>query len=110
MGLKMMNELTRKWLDALRSGKYPQSQYALKRLSGYCCLGVACDVYDSTRWEMVPQGFKYMGIVGFLPAVVAEEFGLSNTLIDTVMTMNDASNASFAEIADYIEKELSRDE
>lgn len=32
------------WIDALRSGEYPQARGALKTVSGYCCLGVLCDL------------------------------------------------------------------
>lgn len=33
------------WLAALRSGEYDQQQAVLNNGFGYCCLGVACDVY-----------------------------------------------------------------
>lgn len=32
------------WIEALESGMYPQAPYALESESGYCCLGVLCDV------------------------------------------------------------------
>lgn len=38
----------KKWVTALRSDKYKQGRSALRRGrydSGFCCLGVACDVY-----------------------------------------------------------------
>jgi hypothetical protein len=35
---------------ALESGRYQQSRGALKNALGNCCLGVACDVKDPTRW------------------------------------------------------------
>lgn len=31
-----------KWIEALRSGKYPQGKNSLQSAKGYCCLGVAC--------------------------------------------------------------------
>lgn len=37
-------ENIRKWIDALRSGEYKQTVGALRDSSGYCCLGVACDL------------------------------------------------------------------
>lgn len=68
--------LTREtWLAALRSGEYEQTTGALRRImhvqrdnnggvvrdeyddivlddgDGYCCWGVACDLYDTTAWE-----------------------------------------------------------
>lgn len=34
----------RKWVEALRSGKYPQSRDFLQNRQGYCCLGVLCEL------------------------------------------------------------------
>lgn len=36
----MDKELKAKWIKALRSGKYQQTQYYLKRDDAYCCLGI----------------------------------------------------------------------
>ena len=33
-----------KWVKALRSGEFKQTQYSLQDEKGYCCLGVACKV------------------------------------------------------------------
>ena len=43
------------WLAALRSGKYQQSVFGLRTDdddggTGFCCLGVACDVSGQGRW------------------------------------------------------------
>lgn len=45
----MDQAIKQRWVDALRSGKFPQTQGALHRKSasddrpeGYCCLGVLC--------------------------------------------------------------------
>lgn len=35
----------KKWTDALRSGKYKQTKNTLQDAKGYCCLGVACDLF-----------------------------------------------------------------
>ena len=40
----MKLEIKTRWVQALRSGKYQQSQEALKTDTGYCCLGVLCDI------------------------------------------------------------------
>jgi hypothetical protein len=32
------------WVTALESGEYEQAESALKRATGYCCLGVACEL------------------------------------------------------------------
>ena len=47
-------EVKQKWIDALRSGKYEQGSEKLRSVSGYCCLGVLCDLYaqeNNTEWE-----------------------------------------------------------
>lgn len=42
----MNKEVARKWVEALRSGKYQQASGALRRASGgMCCVGVLCDLY-----------------------------------------------------------------
>lgn len=35
-------EFKKEWVEALRSGEFPQGKNALKTQDGYCCLGVAC--------------------------------------------------------------------
>ena len=43
-----MNENAKKWIAALRGGDYEQTKRRLRDLHGFCCLGVACDVYMKT--------------------------------------------------------------
>lgn len=38
------------WVEALRSGKYLQGAGFLKEAGKFCCLGVLCDLVDSSRW------------------------------------------------------------
>ena len=41
-----MNEYFKKiWVKALRSGKYKQTTTKLRDTFGFCCLGVACDLF-----------------------------------------------------------------
>ena len=54
MTTAMNPEVKQKWIDALRSGKYEQGSEKLRTVSGYCCLGVLCDLYaqeHDTQWE-----------------------------------------------------------
>jgi len=51
---KMNPEVKQKWIDALRSDKYEQGSHKLRSVTGYCCLGVLCDLYSqehNTQWE-----------------------------------------------------------
>ena len=38
------------WAKTLKSGKYKQGQGYLRQNDAYCCLGVLCDVFDSSNW------------------------------------------------------------
>lgn len=40
----MNKKVKKKWVKALRSGKYKQTRETLKDKHGYCCLGVLCDL------------------------------------------------------------------
>jgi hypothetical protein len=47
----------RKWVKALRSGKYKQSKGSLQVYGGFCCLGVACSVFvPSDKLRRHPNG------------------------------------------------------
>ena len=35
------------WINALRSGNYRQTKYYLNNSEGYCCLGVACEIFKN---------------------------------------------------------------
>lgn len=46
--MNLKPELTsaqKKWVEALRSGKYKQGTSRLSRDGYYCCLGVACEIF-----------------------------------------------------------------
>jgi hypothetical protein len=45
MNTTLNPEVKQQWVDALRSGNYPQGKFSLKTDSGkYCCLGVLCEI------------------------------------------------------------------
>jgi hypothetical protein len=84
----MNPEVKQKWIDALRSGKYDQGSEKLRSVTGYCCLGVLCDLYSKEQgaeWEfhgiietnLQPQDYWYFeGESEFLPESVKEWAGL----------------------------------
>jgi len=48
------------WIAALRSGQYNQAKGNLRAdKRQFCCLGVACHLYDSSRWEIGEDGYRY---------------------------------------------------
>jgi hypothetical protein len=49
----MKKEIAKKWVKALRSGKYKQGKGYLKQFNNkhepkHCCLGVLCELYNDT--------------------------------------------------------------
>ena len=98
---------------ALRSGEYTQARGRLKTDNGYCCLGVACDVfYQETgrgEWENVNLNtgawlFGYSGTS--LPHVVQDWYGLPHTELNSgsMVSLNDGLKWNFDQIADEIEE------
>lgn len=55
-----------KWVEALRSGWYTQTDGTLKQGNSFCCLGVLCDLYlkehkdTPSKWNPVePDGDEF---------------------------------------------------
>ena len=131
----MMNSKVKEaWVNALRSGKYEQGSERLRSVSGYCCLGVLCDIYaqeHNTEWEfrgneetnLQPMDYWYYeGESEFLPESVMDwaELKTNNPQLrvdveedgedswnykDEVSHLNDAGY-TFTTIADLIEAQL----
>lgn len=108
-----------KWAAALRSGKYRQAGGVLKDPNGaFCCLGVACDLIDSSKWTKGTQESPGSGDVGHawgrrnkksdrdnltLPGAAAlKQMGISDAEARLLAEEND-DGASFETIADLIE-------
>ena len=111
------------WIDALRSGEYTQIQGALRQPDGYCCLGVACDIYHTVTglgyWGVGagPHRYAFTQFSADLPPQVVQWFGLEASdpklhLAEPeppydreqyITNLNDILGKSFKEIADLIE-------
>lgn len=59
----MINEFVHEWLNALKSGKYDQTTEVLKDDTGYCCLGVACDIHPDVKFEKCDIADNYYTVV-----------------------------------------------
>lgn len=119
---------------ALRSGKYQQTQGKLRLMQsdhddhvvyGHCCLGVACDISGLGCWE----GADYVvdnhdtrrsySSDTYLPEPVRQWLGMQSEDgsfspdgddehdVNSLVDMNDG-NWTFAQIADFIEKNWER--
>jgi hypothetical protein len=93
-------EIKAKWVAALRSGEYKQIKGNLKTSSGYCCLGVLCEIDDI---EFVESNVSGDGPNASVYTYLNMFVGPKNS--DTCIKMND-NGKSFNEIADWIEANL----
>jgi hypothetical protein len=107
-------ENIRKWVEALRSGKYKQGRGILRSVNDeFCCLGVACDVSQVAEWELCTTRFRYITTTN-LPPEVQDWLGIDNdevylSLPDyednlTAVALNDRYRFAFDQISDAIEK------
>lgn len=116
---RLSPELKAKWVAALRSGTYQQAHGTLKDIEGrMCCLGVACDLIDPSKWATSPtahDGINGFGWSGESPAYVtgpARALGLTTAEATGLAQLNDGKESarlrahSFEEIADWIEANL----
>lgn len=115
------------WVDALRSGKYRQTTGMLHRKNGgYCCLGVACDVYrletERGSWDVrnACEGADGADFVvksdrdaAVMPSDVRRWFGFDTSDPEVLMPdgdtarlaiLNDENRFRFKKIAQLIEK------
>ena len=127
-----MNENAKKWVAALRSGEYSQTVGALRKDDGFCCLGVACDIYSretgNGSWredydEDLDEELFGLHIgerchMRVLPAEVVEWLGMltcngrhpeydpNGRMLGYVSLsgLNDTRGLSFSELADFIEQ------
>ena len=97
------------WVEALRSGVFPQTRAVMHDSEGYCCLGVACELF-------VPDAEKIITSEGFLEGVLPfDSYNCPKWLVDinddvlertsdsSLSKLND-NYTSFKDIADLIEK------
>lgn len=101
----MNAEVKAKWVKALRSGEYKQTDGGLRENDNFCCLGVLCDLYDPTLWDASTYRVEGACGVGYPPRTVKEWADLSDEQVEVCAERNDNGD-SFAQIADYIEANL----
>lgn len=122
----MNQAIKERWIEALRSGEYQQTQARLRRNQGYCCLGVLCDLYakeHGLEWEEHEEHEEYEGLKlytlnqegSILPEDVKNWAELDDRhpsvkvgkTEDTPLTyLNDGQRLNFNQIAQIIEEQL----
>lgn len=112
----MNKELGKRWVDALRSGKYKQGFTQLRThqindepgVFSYCCLGVVVNehiVPAVTDEENVRSYDDQLQLCGTLRPYQLEALGITKEQQDDLIRLNDR-HFPFSYIADYIEQEL----
>lgn len=106
----MKQDIAKKWVKALRSGKYKQTKEVLFNGTGYCCLGVLCEVVGMSPTRDL-RGFHYDNMGLLLPEAAMQLSGIKTDGADliiagrytTLANQNDHGK-SFKQIANFIEK------
>ena len=124
----MDRKLKQRWLDALRSGRYRQTDSSLKTQFGriaephYCCLGVLIEIeapeefvrdgsgLATLRWELPanaddPNVDDDLRSTSYLNRKLMERFDISEADMLAAAEMND-NGESFEQIADWIEENV----
>lgn len=123
----MNKDIKKRWVAALRSGKYKQGASCLKDHNGsFCCLGVLTELYlqeQGGSWKRRIPGMRATGFAPIfkapvketesivLPKIVMKWAGLSNDNPFNVGAKNDKFEKrrhvwNFSKLADFIEKKL----
>ena len=130
----MRKEVAKKWVKALRSGKYKQGQMYLKQFydngkTEHCCLGVLCELYNDEmkknhkkmlstkiRWKNnVTDCVTFNNKEGELPKIVMKWADISDSIgryagryaveYCSLADMNDRGK-TFKTISNFIEKNV----
>jgi hypothetical protein len=110
-------EAGKAWIKELRSGKYEQGKGVLKTVGGkYCCLGVACELFDKIEEKIDIKEdrynnhsvFSFDGLHASLPKKVQNWLGIDSlgrwNSWNSLAKEND-KGIMFPAIANIIEKE-----
>ncbi len=103
-------EVKKLWVKALRSGKYKQTKDRLQDPTGFCCLGVLCDLAAKDGGPQWDYDF-FDGKKETPPNYILEYLKLKKrinrkTIAETLIDMNDDEGKSFKQIANFIEKNV----
>lgn len=111
----MRKEIKAKWLENLRSGKYPKGRKCLRSTieESYCCLGVLCEQYTKGTWsKSSPFSARYNftdkeGDVSgsYLTPGMRVWARINSDDVDKLAKLNDATT-TFKEVIEYIEENL----
>ena len=112
-----LGPLQQRWVDALRSGNYKQAHKGkLKSAQGYCCLGVACQLFAvelALTTEVETDCTRFNGCICVVPEAVIDALGLQSGIggpgdrgyragVYNLSYENDTNKKTFEQIADHV--------
>lgn len=106
-------DVKQRWIAALRFREYPQTTGRLRSYEGYCCLGVLCDLYDSSGWTQTDfrSGYSFQDVaITALPAQVFLWAGLDSDNPEISVTeavYNEVLGADLDSGSDHAERVVS---
>lgn len=112
----MKKSVMKKWVKALRSGKYEQGIHYLNNGDKYCCLGVLCEVLEikkvKTHYSPLSSYGENLPLTTSLPAEAMKLSGLKDSVGEitlpkgmvSLVVLNDMRKRSFKQIAAFIER------
>jgi hypothetical protein len=103
--MKVSKKDIKKWCKALDSGKYKQAKGYLQTKDGYCCLGVACKLFNKNH------PIKDGTLQGNMPSLYYQDpqwlidinLDFSSKAGSALSMLNDYGNYTFPEIATLLE-------
>jgi hypothetical protein len=115
MKVYKFTELQEKWLQALESGEYEQTQDELCQGGKYCCLGVATHVFNPDHQALKDNGWfrksDPRNATKTAPPDVRDALKLTDEhgtflaefeYCESLVAMNDSSEFTFKDIAKFI--------
>ncbi len=112
--MTMVSDVKKEWIAALRSDEFKQTTGQLKTDSGFCCLGVLCELYMRKHGGEWTRDNKFENYSAALPYSVREWAGLhsgdpivsAGGAREPLSNANDVLKYPFSKIADIIEEQL----
>lgn len=112
--MKKLTEPQKAWIAALRSGDYQQGTDRLQSGNQFCCLGVACLIYEKETQNELSRTHNTNALVGtdlrnhgvvidWLNLIGAAGENNEGLPADSLVNLND-SGYTFEEIADLLEQ------
>lgn len=106
---RLPKEFTEEWIKRLRSNEYKQGEGQLfdKRSNEYCCLGVACTIYNNEELKSIGCEFHIpYNIESPSEINIPREIRGFNEFTKILIDLNDSEGLNFNEIADWIEENI----